>query len=53
VKYCLVSSATEAGLMLGVNVELSAVGRGTKAADPDISFFDEPPRSTPLIRPAS
>jgi hypothetical protein len=37
----------------GVNIELTAVGRGTNAADPDISFLEEPPESTPLIRPAS
>ena len=56
VKYCLGSSATRARsvtMTMGVDVELIAVGRRRNAADPDIGFLEEPPESTPLIRPAS
>jgi hypothetical protein len=40
-------------MMPSDDAELTAVGRGTKAADPDISFFDELPKSTLLIQPTS
>jgi len=36
-----------------VDVDLTAVGKETNIVDPDLSFLEDPPESTPLIQPAS